>query len=160
MSPLVSRILLKMAIYLGAALPLRSSHLPGETGPVLFPSTVLLRIEFTAAHCRQSAGRSLTPPFHPYRAEKNAAVYLCCTRPDVAIGGRYPLFLPCGARTFLTHSLSAHARGHSEGSLYTLSRDFTRPCSPSCARRSARPRCPRRCPASSAYSSCRPRRSG
>ena len=58
-----------MAIYLGAALPLRSSHLPGETGPVVFPSTVLLRIEFTAAHCRQSAGRSLTPPFHPYRAK-------------------------------------------------------------------------------------------
>ena len=26
-----------MAIYLGAALPLRSSHLPGETGPVCVP---------------------------------------------------------------------------------------------------------------------------
>ena len=29
------------------------------------------------------------------------AVYLCCTFPEVAFGGRYPLFLPCGARTFL-----------------------------------------------------------
>ena len=29
------------------------------------------------------------------------AVSLCCTFPEVAFGGRYPLFLPCGARTFL-----------------------------------------------------------
>ena len=105
-----------MAIYLGGALPPRSSHLPGETGPVMLPSTVLLRIEFTAANCRQNTGRSLTPPFHPY-CKKYAAVYLCCTCPDVAIGGCYPLSLPYGARTFLTHSLSARARGHSENSL-------------------------------------------
>ncbi len=123
MSLPVSRILLKMAIYLGGALPPRSSHLPGETGPVIFPSTVLLRIEFTAANCRQNAGRSLTPPFHPY-CKKYAAVYLCCTCPDVAIGGCYPLSLPCGARTFLTHSLSAHARGHSENSL--ISKNYTK----------------------------------
>ena len=35
------------------------------------------------------------------------AVYLCCTFPQIALGGRYPLSLPCGARTFLTHGLSA-----------------------------------------------------
>jgi len=34
------------------------------------------------------------------------AVYLCCTFPEVAFGGRYPLSLPCGARTFLTDDLS------------------------------------------------------
>ncbi len=35
------------------------------------------------------------------------AVYLCCTFPEVTLGGRYPLFLPCGARTFLTNGFSA-----------------------------------------------------
>ncbi len=36
-----------------------------------------------------------------------AVVYFCCTFPEVAFGGRYPLSLPCGARTFLTDGLSA-----------------------------------------------------
>ena len=36
-----------------------------------------------------------------------AAVYLCCTFPQIALGGRYPLSLPCGARTFLMRGLSA-----------------------------------------------------
>ena len=39
-----------------------------------------------------------------------AAVYLCCTFPEVAFGGRYPLSLPCGARTFLMDGLSACPR--------------------------------------------------
>ena len=39
-----------------------------------------------------------------------SAVYLCCTFPEVAFGGRYPLSLPCGARTFLTDGLSAWPR--------------------------------------------------
>ena len=39
------------------------------------------------------------------------AVYLCCTCPRVSPGGRYPLSLPCGARTFLTHGLSPCTRG-------------------------------------------------
>ena len=34
------------------------------------------------------------------------AVYFCCTFPEVAFGGRYPLSLPCGARTFLMAGLS------------------------------------------------------
>ena len=38
------------------------------------------------------------------------AVYLCCTFPEVAFGGRYPLSLPCGARTFLMNGLSACTR--------------------------------------------------
>ena len=36
------------------------------------------------------------------------AVYLCCTGPEVAFGGRYPLSLPYGVRTFLVSGLSAH----------------------------------------------------
>ena len=34
-------------------------------------------------------------------------VYFCCTFPQIALGGRYPLSLPCGARTFLMRGLSA-----------------------------------------------------
>ena len=55
----VSRVLLKTAIYLGVPLPARSSHLPGETGPVIFPSTVLLRIEFTSPDTSEPAGELL-----------------------------------------------------------------------------------------------------
>ena len=40
------------------------------------------------------------------RANAEPAVYLCCTFPEVAFGGRYPLSLPCGARTFLMDRLS------------------------------------------------------
>ena len=45
-----------------------------------------------------------------YGACDDEAVYLCCTFPEVAFGGRYPLSLPCGARTFLTDGLSAWPR--------------------------------------------------
>ena len=49
------------------------------------------------------AGCALTAPFHPCLPERQA-VYLCCTCPRVTPGGRYPLSLPYGARTFLTRS--------------------------------------------------------
>ena len=39
------------------------------------------------------------------------AVFLCCTGPEVAFGGRYPLSLPFGVRTFLVSGLSAIPRG-------------------------------------------------
>ena len=78
-------------------------------------STVLLRIEFTAPACLHAAGE-LLPRLSTLTAETQsvtAAVYLCCTCPRVTPGGRYPLSLPCGARTFLTHRLSPCARGRS-----------------------------------------------
>ena len=63
-------------------------------------------------------GCALTTPFHPYLAgtsqgahTPNEAVSFCCTCPRVTPGGRYPLSLPCGARTFLTGGLSASPRG-------------------------------------------------
>ncbi len=46
----------------------------------------------------------------PPLPRKTVAVYLCCTFPEVAFGGRYPLSLPCGARTFLVCRLSACTR--------------------------------------------------
>ena len=42
---------------------------------------------------------------------KGKAVSLCCTCPGVTPGGRYPLSLPCGARTFLIWVLSVPIRG-------------------------------------------------
>ena len=41
------------------------------------------------------------PPLPLAARTLSAAVYLCCTIPGVAPGGRYPLSLPCAARTFL-----------------------------------------------------------
>ena len=87
------------------------------TGPVVnrrytiqVLSTVLLRIEFTASDSLQPMGELLPRlsiltrrwmPQHPM-----PAVYFCCTFPEVASGGRYPLSLPYGARTFLMTELS------------------------------------------------------
>ena len=53
-----------------------------------------------SAPCRVRRGKG-------YEACDDEAVSLCCTFPEVAFGGRYPLFLPCGARTFLISGLSA-----------------------------------------------------
>ena len=69
------------------------------------------------------AGWALTPPFHPYLS----AVYLCCTCPKVTLGGRYPLSLPCGARTFLIRCLSACVRG-----CPTWSREYCTANKPKC----------------------------
>ena len=55
------------------------------------------------APCRLRHGKG-------YGACDDEAVYLCCTFPEVAFGGRYPLSLPCGARTFLMTGLSAWPR--------------------------------------------------
>ena len=110
----VSRVLSKMVIYLGAPLPVRSSHLLRTAGQALRSPTVLLRIEFTAATCLHALGE-LLPRLSTLTGlpGSSPAVYLCCTCPRVAPGGCYPLSLPCGARTFLTHRLSPYARDHS-----------------------------------------------
>ena len=52
-------------------------------------------------------------------------IYLCCTFPGVAPGGCYPLSLPCGARTFLTHRLSPYARGRSARSYLLYFSEFS-----------------------------------
>ena len=69
----VSRVLYLTAIYLGAPLPVRSSHLLGTAGQASCPSTVLLRIEFTAASGLPSPSELLphfstltTPPQAPH----------------------------------------------------------------------------------------------
>ena len=106
----VSRVLsFKTAIYLDAPLPMRSSHLQNAAGPALTryhgvaPDRVYSDEQFPVI------GRALISAFPPLPC-KSKAVYLCCTFPEVAFGGRYPLSLPCGARTFLTAGLSASPR--------------------------------------------------
>ena len=105
----VSRVLSSTVIYLGASLPVRSSHLLGDGRASLVSSAVLLRIEFTAtgAFTRRRVRSYRTFPPLPERAKHPPAVSLCCTFPQIALGGRYPLSLPCGARTFLMRGLSA-----------------------------------------------------
>ena len=107
----VSRVLLKTTIYLDLPLPAGSSHLLRTAGPAMRSPTVLLRIEFTASTCLHATSE-LLPHFSTLTGRQGLpAVYLCCTCPRVTPGGRYPLSLPCGARTFLTHRLSPCARG-------------------------------------------------
>ena len=114
-SKTVSRVLYLTVIYLDAPLPVRSSHLWEAAGPAMCshhgvaPDRVYSDGQFPAVGC------ALTAPFHPYwqtpaSASHLPAVYLCCTFPEVAFGGRYPLSLPCGARTFLISGLSACSR--------------------------------------------------
>jgi len=100
------------AIYLDPGSLLGSSRLLEAVGPtyVLLHGVAPDRV-YSVKPMFPWAGWALTPPFHPYRRACPPAVYLCCTCPEVTLGGRYPLSLPCGARTFLTQCLSAAARG-------------------------------------------------
>ena len=115
MSSPVSRVLLKTTIYLDYGLLRSSSRLLRTTGPVMCSPTALLRIEFTASTCLHAMGELLPrlSTLTILMRSISIAVYLCCTCPRVTPGGRYPLSLPCGARTFLMHRLSPCARGRS-----------------------------------------------
>ena len=119
LSESVSRVLLKTTIYLDPELLQGSSRLLRTTGPVMCSPTALLRIEFTASTCLHAMGELLPrlSTLTDLLQSRRSAVYLCCTCPRVTPGGRYPLSLPCGARTFLTHRLSPYARGRSANSL-------------------------------------------
>ena len=61
--------------------------------------------------CLHGPGALLPHLFTLAGRQMPSAVYLCCTCPGVTPGGRYPLSLPCEARTFLTWGLSASSRG-------------------------------------------------
>ena len=66
-----------------------------------------LPISPSAAKCRRYLFRGAAcGAAKKQEACDDEAVYLCCTFPEVAFGGRYPLSLPCGARTFLMDRLS------------------------------------------------------
>ena len=96
------------AIYLAPRLPAGSSRLLGTVGRTYVPPRRCSGIEFTAPTCLHGAG-ALLP--HLFTMTGKPATSLCCTCPEVTLGGRYPLSLPCGARTFLIRSLSACVRG-------------------------------------------------
>ena len=52
--------------------------------------------------------------FSPLDAKMHPVLF-CCTFPEVAFGGRYPLSLSVGARTFLRQHLSVVARDRTVG---------------------------------------------
>ena len=97
------------AIYLAPRLLAGSSRLPEAVGQTYCFSTALLRDRVYSTPMFPWGGWSLTPPFHYDRLAP--ATSLCCTCPEVTLGGRYPLSLPCGARTFLIWNLSVTIRG-------------------------------------------------
>ena len=103
------------AIYLDLQLLTGSSHLSGTVGQTYCPTHgVAPDRVYSVKPMSPWAGCALTAPFHPCRTlptdRQVAAVYLCCTCPEVTLGGRYPLSLPCGARTFLIANLSISLR--------------------------------------------------
>ena len=114
------------AIYLALPLLAGSSRLLGTVGQTVCSSTALLRDRvYSVKPMLPWAGWALTPPFHHHR--QKPAESLCCTCPEVTLGGRYPLSLPCGARTFLTCRLSAGSRG-----CPTRSREYCNPSGADC----------------------------
>ena len=98
------------AIYLALQLLAGSSRLLETVGQTCCFSTALLRNRvYIVKPMLPWAGWAMNPPFH--LSFPREVVYLCCTCPEVTLGGRYPLSLPCGARTFLIRCLSACVRG-------------------------------------------------
>ena len=97
------------AIYLDLRLLAGSSRLLEAVGPtcMLLHGVASDRVYSTPVFPR--SGCALTTPFHYDRPK--AATSLCCTCPEVTLGGRYPLSLPYEARTFLTCVLSNRSRG-------------------------------------------------
>ena len=97
------------AIYLAPQLLAGSSRLLETVGQTICFSTALLQDRvYIVKPMLPWAGQAMNLPFH---LSCKAVVYLCCTCPEVTLGGRYPLSLPCGARTFLIRGLSACVRG-------------------------------------------------
>ena len=102
MTGAVSRVLSLDGHLSGTRVAARLKPPVGTGGPPIVPVGV-------------AADRVYRPPVSPRGAVSSylafpplpvgrPAVYLCCTIPGVAPGGRYPLSLPCAARTFLMPS--------------------------------------------------------
>ena len=79
------------AIYLAPELLPGSSRLLGMVGPTMYSSTALLRDRVYSTPMSPWGGCALTTPFH--YDQMKLATSLCCTCPEVALGGRYPLSL-------------------------------------------------------------------
>ena len=81
--------------------------------PKVAPDRVYTGIQLPSSLC------ALTAHFHNRLI--NQAFILCCTVLEVAFTGCYPAPLLYGARTFLTHSLTAYARNRLTYSIIILS---------------------------------------
>ena len=100
-----------IVIYLRVPSPVRSSHLGSSRAGLCSHTGVAPDRVYSDGRFHTPSGE-LLPRLSTLTssAQSRQAVYLCCTFPEVAFGGRYPLSLPCGARTFLTTGLSAWPR--------------------------------------------------
>ena len=107
-----------MTIYLDRTLPYGSSDY-GERGgqPLNALISILLRVGFTGTRTVTCPPVGSYPTF-PSLLRKSGAVYFCCAFLNVAITGRYPAPLSCGARTFLTKYLTP--RSHLSYSIIIL----------------------------------------
>ena len=106
-SPSVSRVLSCTAIYLDLSSPTSSSDVHGihRTDSPNDKYPILQRVGFTWHIALLQYRWALTSPFHPYRkwatpegilkakAKPQAAVYFCCTIPEVTLAWRYQA--PC-----------------------------------------------------------------
>ena len=80
------------AIYLALQLLAGSSRLLETVGQTYCFSTALLRDRvYIVKPMLPWAGWAMNPPFH--LSFPKEVVSLCCTCPEVTLGGRYPLFL-------------------------------------------------------------------
>ena len=100
-----------IVIYLRVPSPVRSSHLGSSRAGLCSHTGVAPDRVYSDGRFHTPSGE-LLPRLSTLTSstQSRRAVYLCCTFPEVAFGGRYPLSLPCGARTFLTTGLSAWPR--------------------------------------------------
>ena len=96
---------------------LQCSHGVGGLLHRLFTLTSSKQAPQSSHYCEQQCSSVSLFLLSPLKLRFNGdpnwgeAVSLCCTCPEVTLGGRYPLSLPCEARTFLTCGLSPCSRG-------------------------------------------------
>ena len=107
-----------IVIYLRVPSPVRSSHLGSSRAGLCSHTGVAPDRVYSDGRFHTPSGE-LLPRLSTLTSstQSRRAVYLCCTFPEVAFGGRYPLSLPCGARTFLMDGLSPCPRDYPAYSL-------------------------------------------
>ena len=100
-----------IVIYLRVPSPVRSSHLGSSRAGLCSHTGVAPDRVYSDGRFHTPSGE-LLPRLSTLTSstQSRRAVYLCCTFPEVAFGGRYPLSLPYGARTFLMTALSGTPR--------------------------------------------------
>ena len=107
----VSRVLSRVVIYLGPALPSASSGQPGAVrrATAYAPYLALLRVGFALPPMSPSGRCALTAPFHPYPDRSGRCVF-CGTFRRVAPPGCYPA--PCPVELGLSSPRATSGSDH------------------------------------------------